>query len=185
VSREDFIEDAVAGWAQIYPHQDLEPLALMQRLIWSGRVAEELLDSVAAASGLRQRRDYEVLAVLRRAEPGTLAPAQIAGRLLTSTSGMTGKLDRLEGRGYIRRSANVEDRRTVDVRLTETGRQLVDHTFANFIALYKSILSDVNSADRQLLAEFLTAVLTNVERLSGQRRPWMTSEADPQEPSTR
>jgi hypothetical protein len=38
----------------------------------SGRLAEEILERTAIASGLRRRGDYEVLALLRRAEPDRL-----------------------------------------------------------------------------------------------------------------
>lgn len=66
----------------------------VQRLPWCGRLAEELLERTAIASGFRRRGDYEVLALLRRVEPALLTPLEVANQLLTSQSGMTGKLDR-------------------------------------------------------------------------------------------
>jgi hypothetical protein len=46
-----------------------DALGVAQRLIWSGRLAEQVLERTAIACGLRRRGDYEVLALLRRAEP--------------------------------------------------------------------------------------------------------------------
>ncbi|MDP9495349.1 MAG: MarR family transcriptional regulator [Actinomycetota bacterium] len=50
-----------------------------------------------------RRGDYEVLALLRRNEPDLLTPVEVAKKLLSSQSGMTGKLDRLEAQGLIQR----------------------------------------------------------------------------------
>lgn len=52
--------------------------------------------------------------------------AACAREACTDASSMTRMLDRLEVKGLVRRSRNAEDRRVVNVELTETGRALAD-----------------------------------------------------------
>ena len=82
MSQLDFSRETVEGWSRLRPDDELSGLGVVHRLIWSGRLAEDLLEKTAIASGLRRRGDYEVLALLRRAEPALLTPFQVAQQLL-------------------------------------------------------------------------------------------------------
>lgn len=69
---------------------------------------------------------YNVLRILRGAEPDGLCRHEVGGRLLTSTPDVTRLLDRMEEAGLVTRVRSTEDRRMVTTRLTERGRELVD-----------------------------------------------------------
>ena len=70
----------------------------------------------------------QVLAVVEGAgEP--LEPSVIAERVLITTGSMTSLLDNLEKRGLVRRERSVEDRRFIQVHLTEEGARLIRHVF--------------------------------------------------------
>lgn len=116
--RPNFVRESLAGWGRLRPDADLFGLGTVQRLVWSGRLAEELLERTANASGLRRRGDYEVLSLLRRVEPALLSPLEVAQQLQTSQSGMTGKLDRLERQELIQRIPDSEDRRALRLGIT-------------------------------------------------------------------
>lgn len=74
-----------------------------------------------------------MLATLHRSgAPYELAPtqwfeAQLFEALLTSSGGMTNRLDRLEKAGLIARAPNPDDRRGTLVLLTEEGLALMNH----------------------------------------------------------
>jgi DNA-binding MarR family transcriptional regulator len=85
------------------------------------RTAEMLYDridrllrplNVSAAGGL-------VLGILR--DFGSMSPSELGERLIVTRSTVTGLLDSLERRGYVTRSANPDDRRSVTVELTPAG----------------------------------------------------------------
>jgi DNA-binding MarR family transcriptional regulator len=63
-----------------------------------------------------------VLSILANAE-SPLPPNEIADRLIISRATVTGVLDSLERRAYIRRRPHPSDRRMILVDITETGRQ--------------------------------------------------------------
>ena len=66
--------------------------------------------------------DFDVLAQLDAAG-GALRMRDLADRVLLSRSGLTRRVDRLEGVGYVERSACETDRRGSYARLTDAGRE--------------------------------------------------------------
>lgn len=75
-----------------------------------GRLLRPL--NVSAAGGL-------VLGVLR--DHGRMSPSELGERLIVTRATVTGLLDSLEGRGYVRRTANPDDRRSLIVEITPSG----------------------------------------------------------------
>lgn len=170
--RSNFVSESIVGWSELRPGEDLFGLGIVQRLVWSGRLAEELLERTAIASGLRRRGDYEVLALLRRAEPARLTPLEVAQQLVTSQSGMTGKLDRLEQQELIQRIPDAEDRRAIRLGITETGRALIDQAFVTCLRIYESMLEGFTPSDAKSFDALLEKLLTRLDELSGLSQPW-------------
>lgn len=175
MSRLNFSRETVDGWSRLRPDDDLFGLGVAHRLIWSGRLTEELLERTAIASGLRRRGDYEVLALLRRVEPALLTPLQVAQQLLTSQSGMTGKLDRLERQGLIERTPDPDDRRALRLGITDFGRALIDEAFATSLSVYQSMLDGFTPTEVKNLEALLEKLLTRLDELSVMQQPWITS----------
>lgn len=79
-----------------------------------GRLLRPL--GVSSAGGL-------VLGQLR--DRGPMSPSEIGERLIVTRATVTGVLDSLERRGYVRRTPNPTDRRGVIVELTAEGLETV------------------------------------------------------------
>ncbi len=75
-----------------------------------GRLLRPL--NVSAAGGL-------VLGILR--DGGQMSPSELGERLIVTRATVTGLLDSLEQRGFVRRSANPADRRSLVVQITPAG----------------------------------------------------------------
>lgn len=69
---------------------------------------------------------YNVLRILRGAEPRGLCRNEVRERLLSRMPDATRLLDRMEEAGLVSRSRDGEDRRLVSTQLTKQGRRLVD-----------------------------------------------------------
>jgi DNA-binding MarR family transcriptional regulator len=69
---------------------------------------------------------YNVLRILRGAEPDGLCRNEVRDRLVTRMPDVTRLLDRMEEAGLVTRERSDEDRRMVRTRLTRVGRRLVD-----------------------------------------------------------
>lgn len=83
------------------------------------------VERTAIASGMRKRGDYEVLALLRQVEPALLTPIEVARQLVTSQSGMTGKLDQLERPGFHPTHPGCRHRRAIRLGITDSGHALI------------------------------------------------------------
>jgi DNA-binding MarR family transcriptional regulator len=79
-----------------------------------GRLLRPL--NVSAAGGL-------VLGILR--DRGSITPSELGERLIVTRATVTGLLDSLEQRGFVRRTANAADRRSVVVGLTPAGLEVL------------------------------------------------------------
>ena len=148
----------------------------IQRLVWSGRLAEDILERTAVAGGLRRRGDYEVLAVLRRAQPALLTPFEVAQQLHISPSGVTGKLDRLEEQGLIKRTQDPDDRRAIRLGITDTGQTVISQAFDTSLAVYKAMLADFTPTEAKSLDGLLNKLLNRLDELSERSQPWRPSD---------
>jgi DNA-binding MarR family transcriptional regulator len=71
---------------------------------------------VSAAGGL-------VLGQLR--DHGALSPSELGDRLIVTRATVTGLIDSLERRGFVRRTPNPADRRSLLVEITPSGLEVV------------------------------------------------------------
>jgi DNA-binding MarR family transcriptional regulator len=84
-----------------------------------GRLLRPL--GVSSAGGL-------VLGLLR--DHGPMTPSELGERLIVTRATVTGLLDSLERRGYVRRSPHATDRRSLVVELTPAGASTVQQVRA-------------------------------------------------------
>ncbi|MDO4287832.1 MAG: MarR family transcriptional regulator [Eubacterium sp.] len=87
---------------------------------------------------------YGVLNCLWK-EDGYLTPKQIADTLCLETSTISGVLDRMQKKGLIDRNINLEDRREVQVTITETGRALEEPVL--------KVIEDVNARAMKIFSD--------------------------------
>jgi MarR family transcriptional regulator, organic hydroperoxide resistance regulator len=70
-------------------------------------------------------QQYNVLRILRGAEPQGLPTLTIAERVIEKTPGITRMIDRLEAKGLVAREIRPHDRRCVYCRITKKGLKLL------------------------------------------------------------
>ncbi|MFE3317235.1 MarR family winged helix-turn-helix transcriptional regulator [Nocardia sp. NPDC059195] len=159
--REPDVVDAItAQWRLERPDLELEAMAVFGRLGRLMNIAMARIESVFTAHGL-QRGEFDVLAALRRSgTPFELNPSVLADTLMLSRAGMTGRIDRLEAAGLVRRIADREDRRAVRVALTGEGRALVDTVVVAHTENETAMLSVLEPADRVALDRISRALLS-------------------------
>nr|WP_240490164.1 MarR family transcriptional regulator [Planctopirus hydrillae] len=70
-------------------------------------------------------QQYNTLRLLRSVHPEGMATLQIADRLISRAPDITRLIDRLDDRGLVLRTRKPENRRVVEVALTDAGLQLL------------------------------------------------------------
>lgn len=167
----DYLDDIARDWQRIFPELDLSTYEAAIRVLRLGREIEKAIDVTTNEHGFLVGGDYEVLAALRRAHPTPLQPASLAGRTMITSSGMTGRLDRLEADGLVVRVANPDDRRAVDIFLTQQGLQIVDRTFEDIAGAISDTLSNLEPGQVTNLSQLIRSALANQSDELGPDRP--------------
>jgi DNA-binding MarR family transcriptional regulator len=105
---------------------------------------------------------YNVLRILRGAEPTGLCRNELRDRMLTRMPDMTRLLDRMEEAGLVARTRDADDRRLVLTRITKQGRKLVDSLDAPVSELHQSKLGHLTPTQLRTLIDLLTLARTSV-----------------------
>jgi DNA-binding MarR family transcriptional regulator len=156
---EDEVDRLVAAWHTERPDLDIEPLHVLSRVSRLARHLDRARRAVFAAHDM-ESWEFDVLTALRRAGPPyELSPGRLLRATLVTSGTMTNRIDRLESAGLVKRSPDLQDKRGVLVRLTESGRTRVDTAFDDLIARERHLLGSLTPDDRQRLADLLRSLL--------------------------
>lgn len=154
----DEVDSLVEAWQRERPDLDVSPLSVLSRVSRLARHLDRARRTAFAEHGL-ETWEFDVLAALRRAgAPYELSPGQLLTLTLVASGTMTNRIDRLAGRGLVKRRPDPSDRRGVVVTLTEDGQARVDAALADLLDQERAILSGLDPADRQQLADLLRTV---------------------------
>ena len=108
--------------------------------------------------------EFGVLIELRLAGPPyKLTPTQLHNRLLVTSGGMTGRIDRLEKRGLLCRLPDPGDRRSILVELTESGHELIEGASHTHFRIMEQLTEGLTSEERECLAGLLSKLLFDIE----------------------
>lgn len=152
----DAVDRILEQWARERPDLDAAPMGVFGRIARIALLQRDASETRLARFGINAA-EFDVLATLRRSgEPFQLTPGQLARSAMITSGGMTGRLNRLESRGLLVRESNDTDRRSVRVRLTDAGRQLVDEAVAEHLAAEEALLAPLSAAERARLAALLS-----------------------------
>lgn len=98
---------------------------------------------------------YNVLRILRGAEPEGLICREIGERMITRDPDVTKLLDRLEARGLVRRERQEKDRRVIVARVTAEGIKLVGEIDRPVLKLTEELLGHLGERKLKTLIRLL------------------------------
>jgi DNA-binding MarR family transcriptional regulator len=106
---------------------------------------------------------YNVLRILRGAEPNGLPCTEIGERMVTRDPDVTRLLDRLDRQGLVTRERSAEDRRVVTTRITGKGLELLASLDEPMNAMHQSQLSHMSDSALESLIDALQTARANVD----------------------
>jgi DNA-binding MarR family transcriptional regulator len=107
------------------PEIDDEALSVWRSFLNAHARVTRAIGRDLAAAGLPDLSWYDLLWALHRAPGGGLRVNELARAVVLSPTGMSRFVDRLEAEGLVRREPDPEDRRALQVVLTDAGRDLL------------------------------------------------------------
>jgi DNA-binding MarR family transcriptional regulator len=128
-------------------------VALLKTADSLGQEAEQLFKS-AGLTGAQ----YNVLRILRGAEPEGLPCRGIGDRMISHDPDMTRLLDRMEKRSLITRERQTDDRRVVKTRITPQALSLLKTLDQPVLDLHKRQFRHMSAARLKMLFDLLEEV---------------------------
>jgi DNA-binding MarR family transcriptional regulator len=107
---------------------------------------------------------FEIMRVLK--DKGTLHPAKIGEKLLIAKAQMTHLIDKLVELGFVKREMCSDDRRTINITLTDKGRKVLeeqDNLIINAMQENMSSLADEDLEDLSNSLRKLRDILYKLE----------------------
>lgn len=133
-----------------------------------GVVAHELKQQKPFASPEQEAtaqlttNQYNVLRILRGSHPTKLACGDIAERMIERDPDVTRLVDRLARRGLLKRGRSRQDRRVVEVGMTDKSLALVRELDAHVLRMPKAVLGHLGAERGRQLATLLEAVISGL-----------------------
>jgi DNA-binding MarR family transcriptional regulator len=135
------------------PDPDRAFIALQKAADKLAQQAEQLIKT----NGLTGAQ-YNVLRILRGAEPDGLACSTISERMISHDPDMTRLLDRMENRNLITRQRQTDDRRVVKTRITSGGLELLKRLDHPVRELHKRQFAHMGNSRVKILGDLLEEI---------------------------
>jgi DNA-binding MarR family transcriptional regulator len=158
----DAVDAIIDQWRRERPDvaEDLWAMAIVGRVQRLNRVLERELATFFTQHDL-QNWEIDMLFTLRRAGTPLSAGALLRSAMVTSGA-ITNRIDRLETRGLVERIRDTGDRRSVLIRLTQGGRDLVDGVLRPHLVNEHRIFAGLSVDDREALTALLRTTLEHL-----------------------
>lgn len=160
-SEGDDVDQSIAAWKAALPGHDVRAFEVALRIQRVGLLGRRNLAHRLPPIGVKPG-DAEIVAILFEAgAPFRMQPSKLAERCLITTGAMTGRTNRLEKAGLLRRVPSLRDRRVMEVELTPAGRDLAVSMMG---ALLESAFTKAISALGSKESTSLSNLLRRLER---------------------
>lgn len=102
-------------------------------------------------------QQFNILRILRGSHPKPLSTLQIRERMLDKMSDTSRIVDRLISKGVVKKGICKDDRRLVDVMITDKGKKLLERLDARQEEM-DNILSNISKKEATLLSDLLDKI---------------------------
>ncbi len=151
----DHVDTIIEQWNAERPTVDVSAMAVIGRLSRLDKLVRPRLNAVFAEHDL-EPWEFDVLAtLLRTGGDHQLTPGHLLESMMITSGAMTNRLDRLEERGFVRRTKSPTDGRQVLVKLTAKGTRKVDAALVDHAVNERSILRGLTAEDEASLVDLL------------------------------
>lgn len=164
---EDHVDRMLVVWKRELPDLDLATEGIVERIQKLQRHLDRAMNETLAEFKL-DRGEWWLLGALRRSGPPyRKSPGKLAEDIGLSSGAMTNRLDRLEEAGLIRRLPDPDDRRGLQVELTDAGWQAWQDTVGAQARKETLVASALDQEEKEQLNALLRRLMLEFERQTG------------------
>ena len=160
---EDNVSRAVREVCQAWPGYQASSIEVVLRILRGSRFFYRELVRGLVDYGVSPLESGVLMELRLAGPPYKMTPTRLHNRLLITSGGMTGRIDRLQKRGLVCRSPDPEDRRSILVELTERGLELMEGLSHTHFSIMEQLTEGLTSEERECLAGLLRKLLFDLE----------------------
>jgi DNA-binding MarR family transcriptional regulator len=113
--------------------------------------------------------EYQTLhALMIRDTPGRASPGELAQEMEVSNAGVTGRLDSMEKKGWVKRMPGVGDRRRVEVEATREGLRLWREAMQLRVNVEDEVATALSKQEMATLNKLLKKMTLHIEAKKAQ-----------------
>jgi DNA-binding MarR family transcriptional regulator len=161
---QDVVDRMLKIWKTELPDLDLAIEGIVERIQKLNKHLDRALNETLANFQL-DRGEWWLLGALRRSGPPyRRSPGHLAQEMGLSSGAMTNRLDRLEAAGLVRRLPDPNDRRSLQVELTEAGWQMWQDSVSAQAQKEQLVASALSREEKEQLNTLLRRLMLEFER---------------------
>jgi DNA-binding MarR family transcriptional regulator len=104
---------------------------------------------------------YNVLRILRGAKGRPISVNTILENMVQRSSNVTRIVDKLETKGLVERTLSTEDRRKMDIIITQEGLELLEKLDKKVKDFHKPMMNNLNSKETETLKQLIKKLKGN------------------------
>lgn len=160
-TREVFYHDRVRQAGPQYANFQLLSAELALNLIHTSELVLQTAMRYFVAFGL-SKSSLNILMILRHCGSDGMQLHELGELLLVSRANITGLVDHLEEKGYVKRVVDAQDRRARYARITKKAEALLDEFMPVHYSNINALLQDVNDGEKEALIHLLEKTRASV-----------------------
>ena len=152
--REAYYHEFLRESGPRYPGFDLVSLQVSLSLLYTYDVFHQLVFRYMADFGL-SKSTLNILMLLRHAPAEGMQLHELGELLLVSRANITGLIDHLEQKGYVKRIVDINDRRARYARITSKAEALLDEFIPVHYRNINTLMEDLTTGEKETLVTLL------------------------------
>jgi MarR family 2-MHQ and catechol resistance regulon transcriptional repressor len=152
--RESYYDERLKQSGPQYPGFDLLSFQVSLSLLYTYDVFHQLVSRYMADFGL-SKSTLNILMLLRHAPAEGMQLHDLGELLLVSRANITGLIDHLEEKGYVRRVVDSNDRRARYARITKKAEALLDEFVPVHHGNIRMLMGDLTTGEKETLVALL------------------------------
>jgi MarR family 2-MHQ and catechol resistance regulon transcriptional repressor len=148
--REAYIQDRVRDSGCLEQGSDASSVEILLSFVYTYDLLHQVIARYMADYGL-SKSSVHILTLLRDGPVEGMQLHDLGRLLFVSRANITGLIDHLEHKGYVKRVVNTHDRRARFARVTKKAETLLDEFLPMHYNNVRIMLQDLSSAEKQTL----------------------------------
>lgn len=159
--REEYYHERVKESGPNYPGFHLLSSQVVLHLIYTYDVLHQIASRYMGRFGI-SKSTLNILMLLRHGPAEGMQLHDLGELLLVSRANITGLIDHLEQKGFVKRVVDASDRRARYARITKKGEAFLDEFMPLHYQNIRKLTQDLTDGEKQTLLELLKKMRTSL-----------------------